>query len=112
LPVKFFITLGGPRAHPTLSMNKSFLIGQRNQLEAEGRGLFVQAVLMAQVVLLFLFGKDALVISSARGDEVVDDAGQFVGRSGDGLRAAKASPHAAVVRAHKRLALFEMLAAA
>jgi hypothetical protein len=54
--------------------------------------------LIADFLLIFLRSEDALIVSSAGGDQVVDDAGQFVGRSRDGLRGAQASPQAAKIR--------------
>jgi hypothetical protein len=43
-------------------------------------------MLVADRLLLFFLCEDTFVVSGAGGDQVIDDAGQFMGRSGDGLR--------------------------
>ena len=87
----------------------NLLMGDGNELEAEGQGLFVQAMLVADGLLLFFLGEDILIVSSAGADQVVDDAGQFMGRSSDGLRSAQTSSHTAIISAQVGVTLMQRL---
>lgn len=48
-------------------------------------GLLAEPLLPARAVLCLLLGEDGLVIGLSGGQHVEEDAGQFVGRRGDGL---------------------------
>ena len=87
----------------------NLLMGDGNELEAEGESLFAQALLVADGLLLFFLGEDTLIVSSAGADEVINDAGQFVGRSRDGLRSAQTSSHAAIICAQVGVTLMQRL---
>src|ERR1700730_2683304 len=88
-------TLNLPQASRLLLMN-NLLRRYGNELEAEGSGVPLQAVLKAQGLFLFFVAEYALVISGSRGYQVVDDAGQFVGGGGDGLRGSQTRTHATI----------------
>lgn len=52
---------------------------------------------MESAILLLLFsGEGGFVVVRAGGEQMVEDAGQFVSRGGDGLRASEACAHGSI----------------
>ena len=66
-------------------------------------------MLVTDVLLLFFVGENTLIVSSASADQVINDAGQLVGRSGDGLRSAQTRPHAPVIGSQVGVTLMQRL---
>ena len=76
---------------------------------AEEGGLFAEGSFAAEAVEFFLLGEDGGIIGAAVLDEVMKDAGEFMGRGGDGFRGAEPGFHPAEEVAEGALAALEAL---
>lgn len=80
-----------------------------DEFEAESTGLFAEPCLETLVVLQIVLCADALIIGLSGGEQVVDDAGEFVGDGGNGLRSSQLGAHASIVLAERRVATVQGL---
>lgn len=78
-------------------------------MEAEGGGLFAKGSFAAEAVEFLLVGEDGGIIGAAVFDEVMQDAGEFMGRGGDGFRSTEPGFHPAEEVAEGGLAALEAL---
>ena len=76
---------------------------------AEEGGLFAEGPFAAEAVEFFLVGEDGGVIGAAVFDQMMEDAGQFMGGGGDGFRGAETGFHPAEEVAESALAALEAL---
>ncbi len=76
---------------------------QGNELEAEVASLSAESGCQTLPISSFVFSEDAFVISFSSGDEVIDDAREFMRRGGDGLGGAQSGAQATVILPQVRL---------
>jgi hypothetical protein len=79
------------------STRQHWLLLARQELVAGFEGLFAEVFLAAFSVEFLLRGKDRGGVRTTVFDQMMDDASEFVGRGGDGLRRAEAGLHASEV---------------
>src|SRR5205085_1438744 len=78
-----------------------------HELESQCTGLGFQPLLYALCVPLFVSSENALVICLTGSEEVINDAGEFVGSSSDGLWRAQFCAHASIELADGTVAVVE-----
>ena len=79
----------------------------RDEMESQGACLLFQSFFDVLGVPRFVFGEDAFIVSLPSCQEVIDDASEFMGRSGDRLWRPQFGAHAAIVLAKGAVAVVQ-----